>query len=194
MYKNILLRFISSNYYLPAKYYSRYNQPELKTFISNSIQSKLEKGVKWAYQVLINTKKYGDALIIQLIYSFSLDVDTLCLLKFSNVDRERFISYENLKTRKQKKILQDNKTIEFILFLIEYKGSKDKYFIITNRKLEKEDIEEGIFIISVTYSKVYKKFHNRFNGILDWFYSPPKRILKLNFNKVYNNGKVKGSS
>ena len=98
------------------------------------------------------------------------------MLKFSNVDREGFISYKNLKSGEREKILQDNKTIEFTFFLIEYKGSKGKYFDITKRKSKKGDIEEEIFIISVTYLKAYKKFHNRFNGILDWFCSTQKEF------------------
>ena len=56
---------------------------------------------------MIDAKKYDDEPFIQLIYSFSLDVKTLCLLKFGNVDREGFLPYKFFKTEKQKNIEGD---------------------------------------------------------------------------------------
>ena len=46
MYKNILLRFISSRYYLSASYYSRFNYPKVNIPQSNPTLVKLEKEVK----------------------------------------------------------------------------------------------------------------------------------------------------
>ena len=92
-----------------------------------------KQDVKKAYLSLIKSKKYDDALLIQLLYSLSLDPDTLWMLKHGNVDEEGILSYRDYKTSKIKRIRLDNKTISFSLFLIELKGKDHTYFKVTKR-------------------------------------------------------------
>ena len=84
----------------------------------NQEKTLTEQEVKKAYKLLIKCEKYDDALLIQLMYSLSLDPDTLCKFKHGNVDDDGILAYRDYKTNKNKRIRLDDKTIAFTLFLI----------------------------------------------------------------------------
>ena len=161
-------------------YLSEFNHEEALT----------KKEVKKAYKSLIQLKQYDDALLIQLMYSFALDPDTLCMLKYGNVDSDGVLSYRNCKTNKNKRIKLDNKTIAFILFLIEFKGKDHPYFKVTERKSRSGYVDEGIFMINIKISHVYRKFRNNFNGLLDWPCVTPEKVIKINHDRVHKNKRL----
>ena len=135
--------------------------------------------MKKAYKLLINCEKYDDSLLIQLIYSLSLDPDTLCMLKHENVDGGILV-FIDYKTNKNKRIRLDDKTIAFTLFLIEFKGKDHPYFNVTKRKSRQGYTDEGIFFINVKSTQVYRKFKRNFNRVLDWPSITPDKVIQIN--------------
>ena len=156
----------------------------------NQEKALTEQEVKKAYKLLIKCEKYDDALLIQLMYSLSLDPDTLCMLKHENVDDDGILVYRDYKTNKNKRIRLDDKTIAFTLFLIEFKGKDHPYFNVTKRKSRHGYTDEGIFFINVKSIQVYRKFKRNFNGVLDWPSITPDKVIQINYNRVHKNKRL----
>ena len=185
-----LKRFLFNTYLLPKGFFDNICEFSDLDESSDHAACSMKMDVKRAYRELIGLKIYDDALLIQLLYSFSLNPATLCMLTFENVDKEGILHYKDFSLNSQHKIRLDEKTIEFTLFLINYKGKDHPYFKRTQRKSQNGEIFEGIFMLSVCCSQAYKKFKSQFNGRLKWFNLTPNKIFNLNFEKVHKKKRI----
>ena len=146
-----------------------------------------------AYNQLIKLKMYDDALLIQLLYSLAISLANLSLLKHENVDKQGFISYTDIKTRRKSKIYLDDKIVCFMFKYIYYKGKDDPYFSKKRRKIVDDKCENGTFIVNQTEKNIYKRFNRQFGGKLKFISFTPNDIVKLNKLRVHESKQIKHS-
>ena len=91
-----------------------------------------------AYTQLLNCKMFDDALLIQLLYSLSLDPEKLSMLIQSNFNKDEFLCYQNYKTGEKSKIFLDDCLIWFMLISSTLKESLVLTSIFTKENQEME--------------------------------------------------------
>ena len=192
-YKYLLKNFMNMSYWLPESYFNSLDKP-IPFINNNKDEVKISsKDVVSAYTQLIKLKMFDDALLIQLLFSLSLDAENLSMITHVNVDINGFINYKDYKNSEWSKILLDDHLICFMLDFCDIKGEKSPYFKISQRKSRNGEVESGIFLSPFTLKAIYSRFKGRFDGKLPWFCCTPNDIVRLNVKRVHEDRKNKQS-
>ena len=108
---------------------------------------------------------YDDALLIQLLYSLSLDPEKLSMLIQSNFSKDEFLCYQNYKSGEKSKIFLDDCLIWFMLISSTLMESLVLTLIFT-KKSRNGEVASRIFLTKYWCKVIYSRFKGRFGGRL----------------------------
>ena len=157
--------------------------PEFASMISDEVNqtcglpSLLE--ITRAYIELMEMSLYQDATIIHLMYSLGANPETIALLTFDTLDEQGNMTYFDTLSEKYKTILLSEALLSDIIFLRNYRLSKEENVADSCRCHNFKFVIMGDFIISISATAIYNRFSRKFGGKLKWFKYKPHQIVKL---------------
>ena len=178
-YASAIKRFLESIYIIDPlgikiEYYKRRSKTE-----RNKPPIMTHQDVYNAYKELIDLKQYQDALILNLIYSLSIDPYVIYMLTYEGISDNREITYWDYKKTSfvtkelHKELLND---INYFKIYSEMKGMQSKDM---QRSSEDEAIITGTFILNIKPTNLYNRFKRKFGNKLKWFRFTPKNVIEL---------------
>ena len=137
------------------------------------------KLIRDIYMKLMCKGQYQDALVIHLMYSLSLNPYHLYSLKYDDILSDNQIQYWDYKSSTYKTCYLYYELWSDINVIKQYQEAK--YGIL--RKIVRIMIDKtkirGVFIIDVSPTNIYNRFHRKFGKSIDDFDITPNDILQL---------------
>ena len=131
------------------------------------------------YMKLMCKGQYQDSLVIHLMYFLSLIPYHLCSLKYDNILSDNQIQYWDYKSSTYKTCYLYYELWSDINVIKQYQEAKYGILCkIVRIMIDKTKIREE-FIIGVSPTNIYNRFHRKFGKSIDDFDITPKNILQL---------------
>ena len=137
--------------------------------------------------------QYQDALILHLMYSLSLDPYHIYSLTFDGIINMNQIQYWDYKSSAKKTCFLYYELWSDINTIKQYQEKENNQVRQTLRVMIDKTTIRGKFLISISPTNIYNRFHRKFGNSLKDFDLTPNDIIKLSkynsqnwFKGVYN--------
>ena len=132
-----------------------------------------------AYVELMDSNHIEDAVILHLMYSLGINPETISLLKFSLIDKDRNIRYFDTNLKRNIKVKLNNRLWNDIEFLKQTNDSNERKGEQSNKGCSSKLKGKKIFITTLTIAGLFKRFSRGFNEKVGWFAWKPQCIVNL---------------
>ena len=176
-----LRRVYDSGYSVLYPKYVESIKPELKS--QDNFPTILE--VTNANIELMNMKKFEDALVIHLMYSLNINLETIVLLTFDSIDCENNIKFLDTLEEKYTEVKLNENLMRDIIFFKKIRSENKTRDNSQFRCYKDKAVIIGDFIISNSTTAIYNRFTRCFGGKLKWFKFSSYQILQLSNAKRF---------
>ena len=178
-YTQPIYKFLSILY---CEEINNYNVDSTKFLINENLDSSLSLSpllLFKLYDILISYNHIQDAVIIHLLYSLTINLKTLCNIRFSDISQYKSIKFYDFSINDVRDFILSHDPFNDLMFyrhhcILKNKRINEKH----NRFYIEEEIEYSL-INPKSQSMIFNRFRTKFNGKVEWFNYSPEDIFKL---------------
>ena len=180
---NVLKRFLEKlhNQKLQNVSIEYYKTPKRLDFNFNPKVTREE--IYRYHLILIDNKKYEDAVLLHAMYELGLEPYNLCLLTFESLSDNRTIMLYDHKIRNTRELKLTESLYSELLYLKNLKKLKGSLSNYDKRESLDGVSVYGCFVFSTKATGIFNKFERKFGGLLKDFNLTPRDLIVLSKNK-----------